>query len=86
MVNISKDKPLSSLFLVSDKIQRYLDTHNAISEVWGHNIVKSLSSSDKRKKFGIWLDILPKKQFRFKEKVLHNNIACFSSSTLLLLQ
>ena len=46
MFNISEDKPLSSLFLVSDKMPRYFDTHKAISEVGGHNIVRSCACSD----------------------------------------
>ena len=65
MFSISEDKPLSSLFLVSDKMARYFDTHNAISVVGGHNTGRRCSFFYSCKNCGIWLELLPKKQFRF---------------------
>ena len=59
-----------------------METHTAIPVSEGHSIVNNLCSEFKCSKSGMRDLIFPKKQFRFKEKVLHSKIACFSSSIL----
>ena len=83
---ISEDKPSSIFFLVLQIMPRYFDTHNAISVVAGHKITASWWSSCNCLKWGIRAEILPRKQFLFNKRELHAKIACFSSSTELLLQ
>ena len=79
---MSIDRPWSSFVLVSDIIPRYFETHNAISAFAGHKIASSLSSKVMWSKFGMRDEIFPKKQFLLRVKVLHDKIACFSSSRL----
>jgi hypothetical protein len=77
---MSSDKPISSFFLVSIIIPRYFDTQIAISEFLGHKIVSSLFSTDMFSKSQSKDDILPRKQFLFKDIVLQTKIECISSS------
>ena len=84
--NISSDRPMSIFLLVSEIIPRNFETQVAVSVLLGQSIVASLFSSDKFSKPGIRDDILPMKQFLFNVIVVHDKIACLSSSNLLLLQ
>ena len=80
------ESPWSNFVRVSDIIFKYLDTHNPVWMFDGHKIVNNLCLGLICSKSGSKDVILPKKQFRFKRKVLHSKIACFSSSILLLEQ
>ena len=57
-------------------IPRYFDTQIAISEFLGHKIVSSLFSNDMFAKSESIDDILPRKQFYFKDNGQQNKIAC----------
>ena len=85
-VSVIFERPWFNFILVSVIIFKYLDTQRAISAFEGHKIVRSLCSRLICPKLGKREVNLPKKQFLFRKKVLHFNIAWYSSSISLLEQ